>query len=124
MLAFAVLLQGCADVSTRLVNAPRPGPTAESLLRDGLRAYDDGRYEEARHRLRDALDGGLTDPHDRTSAYKHLAFIYCANGSTALCRDAFGRALEIDPTFTLSPSEAGHPIWGPVFRSLKNRSDR
>jgi hypothetical protein len=35
------------------------------------------------------------------------------------CRDEFRAALDIDPSMQLEPAEAGHPVWGPVFRSVK-----
>jgi len=25
----------------------------------------------------------------------------------------------VDPTMDLAPAEAGHPIWGPIFRAVK-----
>ena len=31
----------------------------------------------------------------------------------------YEKALEVDPKFDLGPAEAGHPIWGPVFRNVK-----
>ena len=35
------------------------------------------------------------------------------------CREEFRKALAIDPGMELAPAEAGHPIWGPIFRSVK-----
>ena len=35
------------------------------------------------------------------------------------CRDEFRRALAVDPALELAPAEAGHPVWGPIFRSVK-----
>jgi len=26
----------------------------------------------------------------------------------------------VDPPLDLAPAEAGHPVWGPIFRSLKS----
>ena len=37
------------------------------------------------------------------------------------CREEFRKALDIDPSFELSEDEAGHPVWGSVFRGLKSR---
>lgn len=135
--AFSLVLAGCAEMQP-LPPAPadpgpgpapapaiaspsrtRASPTAEALLAEALRAYEDGRYPAAQRQLRDALEEGLRDRADRVTAHKHLAFIYCATRQDVLCRDAFRRALEIDPKFRLTPAEAGHPLWGPVFKSLK-----
>jgi len=27
----------------------------------------------------------------------------------------------LNPSFDLTPAEAGHPVWGPVFRSAKSK---
>jgi len=54
-------------------------------------------------------------------AHKYLAFIHCAAGQVQQCRDEFRKVLEIDPSFDLRDDEAGHPTWGPVFRSMKAR---
>jgi hypothetical protein len=37
-------------------------------------------------------------------------------------RMEFQRALRVDPRTDLDPAEAGHPAWGPVFRSLVRRN--
>jgi hypothetical protein len=55
----------------------------------------------------------------RANAHKHLAFIHCSWNQERECRDEFRKALAVDPTLELAPAEAGHPVWGPIFRSLK-----
>jgi len=45
--------------------------------------------------------------------------MHCVSGRTAACREEFRKALTMDPDVELSPAEAGHPTWGPVFRSVK-----
>ncbi|MDA1107929.1 MAG: TssQ family T6SS-associated lipoprotein [Proteobacteria bacterium] len=52
-------------------------------------------------------------------AHKYLAFIHCASSREKRCREEFAKALEINPKLELEPAEAGHPIWGRVFRSAK-----
>ncbi|MFN3415869.1 MAG: TssQ family T6SS-associated lipoprotein [Caldimonas sp.] len=118
----ALALAGCAPLSvtpsvvgvTEL--AARP---AEGALLAGLRAYDDAQYAEAERRLNQALQAGLASPKDQAAAHKHLAFIYCTTQRQAQCEQAFRAARAADPSFDLSKSEAGHPLWGPVF--LKSR---
>lgn len=130
VLVAAVTLAGCAiqPGATQAPAAPKtavePVVTAESILAEALRAYDDGRYPAAQRGLRDALESGLRSRDDRVKAHKHLAFIYCASRQDTLCREAFRRALELDPSFTLTPTEAGHPLWGPVFRNLKAKASQ
>jgi len=90
----------------------------EQTLATALRQYEDARYSESARNLQNAIYQGLSDK-DRVTAHKHLAFIHCASGREGECRDEFGRALDIDPKTELTRAEAGHPRWGPVFRSVK-----
>jgi hypothetical protein len=89
---------------------------AERALIEGIRAYDDGQYAAAETALRRALAAGLASGRDRASAYKLLAFITCTSERVAECEAAFRAARAADPAFALSRSEAGHPLWGPVYR--------
>jgi Tfp pilus assembly protein PilF len=86
----------------------------------GLKQYDDGDYDASAKSLQAALERGLP-PKEQVNAYKHLAFIHCANNRVGACREEFRKALTMDPALELAPAEAGHPVWGPVFRSLKSR---
>jgi Tfp pilus assembly protein PilF len=90
----------------------------QATLNTGLKQYDDGEYQPAAKSLQSALDQGLSDK-DKVNAHKHLAFIHCSNGRNGTCREEFRKALAIDPKLELTPAEAGHPGWGPIFRSLK-----
>lgn len=105
--------------------APFPNPfkdmlpsKGEPVLATGVQNYEDGKYDEASKALQSALDLGLKKG-DQVRAHKYLAFIHCASAREKQCRDEFKKALDIDPSFELKPAEAGHPIWGPVFRSVK-----
>jgi len=90
----------------------------EPALAKGVRLYEDGNYVQSVRSLQQALEQGLSKQ-DRVKAHKYLAFIHCAAGRENLCRDEFRAALDIDPSMQLDAAEAGHPIWGPVFRSVK-----
>ena len=87
-------------------------------LHAGLRQYEDGDYGASARTLQDALDEGLAAA-DRARAHKHLAFIHCAANRTDPCREEFGKALMFDASLELTPAEAGHPVWGPLFRAVK-----
>ena len=91
------------------------GPSAFSM---GLKQYEEGEYTESAKSLQGAIDLGVPD-RQRATAHKHLAFIHCASRREGQCRDEFRKALAIDPALELAPAEAGHPVWGPIFRSLK-----
>jgi Tfp pilus assembly protein PilF len=83
-----------------------------------MRSYDDGQYDLAETALRAALAGNLRSARDKATAHKLLAFIYCTSNREAQCEAAFKAARESDLTFRLSRAEAGHPLWGPVFRRI------
>ena len=92
---------------------------AEQNLTSGIASYDDGAYMQAMLALQNALLLGLESGVRQAEAHKYLAFIYCVGKFPALCSDEFAKALAADPGFELTPAEAGHPLWGPIFRKLK-----
>jgi Tfp pilus assembly protein PilF len=91
---------------------------AERALLAGLRAYDDGQYGDAERELTKALATGLVSVKDRAAANKHLAFVYCTSQRVKPCEDAFRAARAADVEFTLTRAEAGHPLWGPVYKRV------
>lgn len=101
-----------------VVEAPpeRMAAPGEASLALGIQAYRNADYKDAEAKLKQALSLGLNVGPDRASAHKHLAFIYCTSRREALCATAFQQALQADPGFVLSKSEAGHPVWGKVYR--------
>ena len=102
---------------------PAPGTPASAGSADlklGIARYEDGQYTEAAARLHSAIAAGLSQP-EAVRAHKYLAFIHCASKREKQCRTEFRKALALDPGFQLNAAEAGHPIWGPVFREVKQR---
>jgi len=96
------------------------GPNkGEQELEFGVRAYEDGEIAYSAKLLQASLDAGLRGTPDRVRAHKYLAFIHCASNRVPQCRDEFKKALDLDSSFDLRENEAGHPVWGPVFRSVK-----
>jgi len=95
-------------------DTPAPG----NGLQEGIRLYTDGDYNGAIKRLsaRDVNNGPLST---RLTALKYMAFSYCVTSRRGPCRQAFERALRLDPSFDLAPGEHGHPLWGPVFTRAK-----
>lgn len=123
------MLVGCVSTptSTQQPNsgtkpAAAPEPSAEAKSRQALTAgvsgFGNGDYAGATRNLQAALDLGL-EPRDQVKAHKYLAFTNCVTGKARACRDEFVKALQIDPAMELEPAEAGHPIWGPVFKNAK-----
>ncbi len=96
----------------------------DKKLNYGVLSYEEGNYQASITALQGVLETGLSGKPEQVKAYKYLAFIQCVSGREAMCRDYFKKALEIDPNFNLNSAEAGHPIWGPVFRSVKSKSSK
>ena len=115
----AWLVAACAQAPTTPIGvldvSARP---AERALLGGLKAYDDAQYESADRLFREALAAGLASPRDRAEAHKRLAFLHCASGRLADCEAEFKLARQADRSFALDKSEAGHPVWGPVYKKL------
>jgi len=116
-LLLCLALCGCASFGENFAAAL--SSKGEKELEFGIRAYEDGEYPYAAKLLQASLDVGLRGISNRMRAHKHLAFIHCVFARIQQCRDEFKKALDIDSSFALREDEAGHPIWGPVFRSLK-----
>jgi Tfp pilus assembly protein PilF len=110
------LLSACQ--STVVQEFPLTHLRAENQLDSGVRQYEEGNYKIAARTIQGALDTGLTT-RSQARAHKYLAFMACVSGQQSQCREEFRQALVITPTLELRPEEAGHPIWGPVFRSVK-----
>ncbi len=101
------------------VPAVREWSKAEQDFERGIQSYEDGDYRSAGRQFQSALALGLPALAVQARAHKYLAFIACAAGQQRPCRDEFRMAFEADPAFDLTPAEAGHPVWGPVFRGVK-----
>src|SRR5688572_18246213 len=112
------LAGGCATEPGQAIQALFTPSKGEAALKTGLKQYEDGDYVDSQRSLSSAIEQGLRD-RDRVNAHKHLAFIHCASSRDRQCRDEFRKALALDPGLELSAAEAGHPSWGPIFRSLK-----
>lgn len=124
LLAYALamaLLTGCQSPVVR--DNSLLYRTGEVLLGEGIRQFEDANYRAASGAIQRALQSGLTRTSEVT-AHKYLAFIYCINGRKAQCRDEFLATVKLDPKFDLKPEEAGHPMWGPVFREVKTDANR
>jgi len=120
----SVILSGCATSAGRCFQELfEPASKGQEALAAGLTSYEEGDYADAAKNLKRAIARGLTRQQS-AGAHKHLAFINCASEREAQCRREFRNALALDPAMELAPSEAGHPIWGPIFRSLKAAGQR
>lgn len=120
----ALALNPSLELSAAEAGHPVWGPifaqlkAAASPFKLALEQYEAGDYDESAKNFQGALRAGLGDK-ERASAHKHLAFIHCASSRERQCRDEFRRALAVDPSLELDAAEAGHPVWGPIFRQMK-----
>ena len=120
LFCMALLMISCAAPAVRDAGLDKFAPRkAEQDLLSGIRAYEDGEYESSARLLQSALSARLFVVSDQVAAHKHLAFIHCAQAREEACRNAFRRALELNPRLELTSAESGHPLWGPVFKSVK-----
>ena len=83
-------------------------PCGGGLTHKAIKAYQD------------ALKETISDE-DKIRATKFSAFSYCLSNRPSLCRAEFEKLLLLKPDFDLEPAEAGHPSWGPSFRTVKNK---
>lgn len=118
VVALAAALAACESAPMKSLQQLFQSSPGYASLRDGLRQYDDGAYADSAKSLNGAIEQGLNDP-ERANAHKHLAFIHCASNRERSCREEFRKALAADPALELTPAEVGHPVWGPVFKSVK-----
>lgn len=126
---FCLLLASCAlppvasgpsaDDVTRQQRAER----AQANLNEGLKRYEAGSYEEAMKNFLFALDSGVLPVPQQLVARKHMAFMHCLGGREPSCKEEFQKAFTLDARFDLTPAEAGHPSWGPVFRVVKAETE-
>jgi hypothetical protein len=120
------------------VPPPKPVPTgptpAEIALKekrertvvtfaDGIKQYEAGTYEEAQISFLVALDSGTLTLQEQLLARKTMAFMHCIAGRELRCKEEFEKAVALDSKFELSPAEAGHPTWGPVFKTVVVEAD-
>jgi Tfp pilus assembly protein PilF len=128
LLTAALLCMQFAGCATAPPPAPVPVPpsglaelmerSAERALIEGIRLYDDGQYAAAELSLKRALQAGLASTRDQATAHKLIAFVACTSAREAECEAAFRAARAADPAFELAKAEAGHPMWGPVYRRV------
>lgn len=120
----ALALKPDLELSAAEAGHPVWGPifaqlkASSSPFKLAMQQYEAGDYDESAKNFQGALRAGLSEK-ERVSAHKHLAFMHCAASRERQCRDEFRRALAVDPTLELDAAEAGHPVWGPIFRSVK-----
>jgi tetratricopeptide (TPR) repeat protein len=119
---FAASLGGCAQQGPVQAESKEDSIAAAQVqtpYQRGLAGYRDNRFNQALANLNLAIKGSDLSSEEQINAHKHLGFIHCISNRETQCREAFQAILEFAPEFDLAPNEAGHPLWGPVWRSVK-----
>ncbi len=117
-----------APPPTAIVVVPKTDPTpptaandgpGEKDLAEGQNLYDSGDYKGAQRKLLAAQNAAGDATLTKQTSMKLLAFTYCLTNQRVQCKQQFTNLLKINPKFELTKSEAGHPLWGPVFAQTK-----
>ena len=90
-----------------------------SKLEKGIKTYEEGQYIDSMDLFDQVIAADEASRYVKVEAYKYRAFIYCLSNKPGLCQESFKKAFILNPRFELTPSEAGHPIWGPVYKRAK-----
>ena len=123
-----LLLASCAEMPKQSETKPAAAPVvtedtlrkrAQDQLAQGITQYQAGDFDNAVRSLSASLDHGLLTKEEQSRARKFLAFSHCVSQRDVPCRDEFRKAFEINPQFSLTAAEDGHPIWGPVYRDVR-----
>ena len=97
--ALIPVLAGCATQPMRDLRAMFKPSKGYYALHLGMQQFEDGGYADAARTLQLALDMGLR-PGERAEAYKYLAFIHCASGREASCRDEDRKSTRLNSSHT------------------------
>jgi tetratricopeptide (TPR) repeat protein len=120
-----LLLSACSQL-------PKPGadswlsspqPHAQTQYQQALVNYRESRFDAALADFDAAALSGKLKSEEEVNARKHMAFIHCSNGREMPCREQFQAILKAEPKFELAANEASHPVWGPVWRSVKGAAE-
>lgn len=126
VLSGCVTTRSCDDnTEVRLIRTQ-----TEFMVNNGIRNYEDGNYSASMGILQSLVENRAATKSEKLLAYKYLAFNHCISPTESrdtrerMCRDSFRRAFEINPNFSLTQAEAGHPVWGPIFSSVRNKMSK
>lgn len=112
---FTALLAGCAHLSRPAI----PTEAQQQALARVEADYLAGRYGDVIRRVATSDELAGAPASIQVPALKLQAFSYCVSRHEALCEDAFARILKLDPDFTLTAAEVGHPTWGPAYQRAR-----
>ena len=105
-----LLVSGCKTTSQK----PAALTPSQTKVEAGKNSFQSGEYGAAESLF---LDASIWQDSKelQVESLKYLAFIYCITERVTLCRHSFYKALQLNPSFELTPAESTHPLWGPEF---------
>lgn len=122
LLVGIMFLGGCTLIPEKYRPGAQPAQVAgDQLLAKGIKSYENGEYGSAAKTINEALEAGFSQKRGSATAHKYLAFIACSSDNTRKCEDEFRMAFQDDPGFALTKAEEGHPVWGPIYRKVRDQ---
>jgi hypothetical protein len=115
---FVIVLSGCHTLNT-CDDQWWYNRDPVSKLEKSIKNFEDGDYDSSMAYLNQIVTSDDANRYIKVEAYKYRAFIYCLGNKQSLCQESFKMAFILNPKFELTKAEAGHPIWGPVYKRVK-----
>lgn len=106
---FIALFVAGAFFAASATGEETPRPTARTLVKEGVRLHDEGRFDDAIARYKRALE---LEPEDSEAHYE-LANTYLASGRYALCEETARRGLR-------KPGRLEGPLYGMIASCLSS----
>lgn len=106
---------------------PPPDPVdlaAEETVAAATAHFENGEFRKAIELLAKDPNVARASTPIRVRAGKTVAFARCTLGRKLECQRDFGKILALDPTFELSPFEAGNPNWEPALAAARKALQR
>ncbi|OZI37325.1 hypothetical protein CAL29_02585 [Bordetella genomosp. 10] len=119
LVSLSSALAACSAPSTSPQAQATPTQAALTQLQQVRDDYNAGKYGDVVRTVATSGELAGSTPAVVVESLKLQAFSYCIINYQTLCQDDFTRILAIEPDFTLTPAEQGHPKWGPAFRAAK-----
>ena len=124
-LSCALSLAACQSTGKTPTAGSSPVRSTEQIANDTLakasQMYDVGNFDGVINTLNGSKEIPQASPRVQVQAHKLLAFVYGVTGKASQCYIEFAKALDIDPSFQLSPAEKSHPTWGRMYELARKR---
>jgi serine/threonine protein kinase len=129
--AVADAAKATANANTKSSGSTSPPPSAaptpsNQVVNDlsalALKAYKDGRLQEARGYWSQIANMPEASARSRAQAHANTARTYCTAGDRATCERYYTQAIRSDSSYRLSDSDAAQPQIGEAYRAARTRA--